>query len=247
MNLIFIMAMFVLCVPYINRKKFIAKLSVILITFVSVVLLHSRSGFILYGISIFWFLISKVQKRDRHIVYSLLAIIFVFILLLYSKQLWGIFLDKIIYGNISSNSFRITLISASYKEAITNSPIWGMGIKKYYRDGYPLGSHSTYVGFFYKTGIIGVVLGIYIFFKANWNILKNAGNSIEFKSVLMFLVSFIVLFAIEDVDGANWSIVVYFSMLSLVGKSCFERKKLSRYFKSSESNIAFKKTSEETN
>ena len=234
MNLIFIMEMFVLSVPYINSKGFISKLSILLITFISVVLLHSRSGFVLYGISVLWFLICNVPKRYRRAVNILLIIIALAILVLFSKQIWSIFINKIIFGNISSNNFRITLITASYKEALDQSPIWGMGIKEYYSEGYPLGSHSTYVGFFYKTGIIGVILGLYIFFKANFDMLNNASRSIHFKPIVMFLLSFIVLFAIEDVDGTNWSIIIYFTMLVLVGKFYFKSKKVRGYSKNLE-------------
>lgn len=248
MNLIFIMEMFVLSVPYIKTKGFISKLSILLITLISVILLHSRSGFVLYGISAAWYLICNVPKKYRRIVYAFLAIIALTVFVLLSKQLWNIFLNKIIYGNISSNNFRITLITESFNEAFSNSPIWGMGIKKFYSDGYPLGSHSTYMGFFYKTGIIGVILGLYIFFKANYDMFKSASGSVRFKPIAMFLLSFIVLFAIEDVDGTNWSIVVYFTMLVLVGKFYVKNKTVSKQSRSLANNkVSIGRISEELN
>lgn len=69
---------------------------------------------------------------------------------IYAK-LQGVFLSR-----AESNSMRFMLYKKSFERMLVNNPLLGMGIKDLYKDTiYPYGSHSSYVGYFYKTGLIG--------------------------------------------------------------------------------------------
>lgn len=216
MNLFYLMLNTTLVLPYLRRKKLWMQLVMLGIATFEVFLINSRAGMILFTLSLaFSFLELFTSARYRKALFFLAIMLVLAAIIAIFPMLWQLFLDKIIYGNTSSTGFRISILTESIREAWQKSPIWGMGIKRYFAEGYPLGSHSTYVGFFYKTGFIGLVLGLFIFFKANFQVLRHIFSKARVRLVAMFLLSFVVLFAIEDVDGTNWSSILYFSSLAL--------------------------------
>ena len=74
-----------------------------------------------------------------------------------------------------SNATRGNIYSASIEKAFAESPLIGMGIKDLSPyDLIPYGSHSTYVGFFYKTGIIGLIIGTVLVLYLNYEIYKQS-------------------------------------------------------------------------
>jgi len=216
MNLIFIMLMIALGIPYLKTKSIVYQFTIIFITVLSVILIHSRSGFVLFGISMIYCYFKLLPKKYKKMVKYIAIALGIIMILLFFRQIWQIFMSKIIMGNESSNNFRILLLRTSLEETWSKSPIWGMGIKRYLYVGFPLGSHSTYVGFFYKTGFIGLILGVYVFAKTNIRAIANIKQNYYIQTILLFLISFVVLFAIEDVDGANWCIILYFSTLAFL-------------------------------
>lgn len=216
MNLIYIMLMMALAIPYIKTKRKIYQLLIILIASISVIIINSRSGFVLFGISMIYCYFELVPKKYKKILIVLAITLGIITIMFLLRQIWQIFMSEIIMGNESSNNFRILLLRTSIEEAWSKSPVWGMGIKRYLIEGYPLGSHSTYIGFFYKTGFIGIIMGIYVFAKTNIRVFKCVKNNNYIKTILFFLISFITLFGIEDVDGANWCIILYFSSLAFL-------------------------------
>ena len=156
-----------------------------------------------------------------------IGIFLIGVLTIFWDSIINFIFDVIIYGNLSSNNLRIEIIITSIRRTLAESPLWGLGIKEYLYDGFPLGSHSTYVGFFYKTGIIGLIIGITIFVVANYRVVKHGRKGIKIE-LYFFLFSLIILFAIEDVDGTNWSIFLYFSMLALLSRKISEKSKSTR-------------------
>lgn len=217
-NLFFIMLMFSLSVLYLKTCSKCVNLLMICVVVISVAVINSRSGFVLFGVGLLMYFVFKVPQKYFKICLLLLVFIGLVFLCLFFDKIINLFISKILFGNISSNSYRWLLIKTSFNEALSNSPIWGLGIKRYLDEGYPLGSHSSYVGFFYKTGLIGFLLGVYIFIKANKQCFKNIIHSNGCKPVVVFFMCFVVLFAIEDVDGTNWSIILYFSSLAMLAK-----------------------------
>lgn len=197
---------------------------VVLMSAFEVFLIHSRSGVVLFTASIIFCYFELLSKKYKKQIIAIGILIGGIIILFGFSHLYNVFVYKIINGNESSNGARILLLGTSVNEVWKMSPIWGMGIKRFLHEGYPLGSHSTYVGFFYKTGFLGLIIGAYIFIESNCFILKRIRKSHYIKSISLFIVSLIVLFALEDVDGANWCIIVYFTLLitiaNTVGMRC---------------------------
>lgn len=217
MNLFFIMLMTMLVFPYLKKKRWGFKMFIIAIASFSTLLIHSRSGYILFFLPLLYMYYGLIEKKYRKIIMIIGLVMVGLLFFLKFDDVYALFLNKILNGNTSSNGFRILLLTTSWNEVVDKSPVIGMGIKRYLYDGYPLGSHSTYVGFFYKTGIIGLLIGGYIFAKTNIRAIRNIRIS-NCKSVMLFILCFLILFAIEDVDGANWSIMLYFSSLAMICK-----------------------------
>lgn len=113
----------------------------------------------------------------------------------------------------NSTSMRSTIYKTSITKTINQSMLIGIGVKDLI-SGYPLGSHNTYIGIFYKTGVIGSIFfiwGLYGLVHRAWNIKKQTGDYLSFFSKLLFWMMLVT----EDLDGANWLIVTFFILEAL--------------------------------
>ena len=226
------MTVFLVIIMFIGSMQFMRKSTgfsiwIILASIFCILIIHSRSGYVMFFLSLGWYLFSKIPKNKKNIAMLVIGIFLIGVLTIFWDSIINFIFDVIIYGNLSSNNLRIEIIITSIRRTLAESPLWGLGIKEYLYDGFPLGSHSTYVGFFYKTGIIGLIIGITIFVVANYRVVKHGRKGIKIE-LYFFLFSLIILFAIEDVDGTNWSIFLYFSMLALLSRKISEKSKSTR-------------------
>lgn len=125
-------------------------------------------------------------------------------------------IDRLLNMREGSNSTRMTIYKESLM-AFISKPFWGCGIKNIGSTGLPLGSHSTYIGFLFKTGIIGtlvILTGFFIQIKGLLEKLKK-GCYCEKLSIIFMLLIF--AFAIlEDIDGVDWLICLFFSLLGII-------------------------------
>lgn len=121
-------------------------------------------------------------------------------------------INSVFYGRIDSNSTRLNLYRNSVNEALTINPLFGLGIKNVESNaGIPLGSHSTYIGFLYRTGIVGslIMVAALIVYCARK---CSKGGGWTFMSIV-WLLGFGAFIAIEDIDGLNW--VLFYSFIFL--------------------------------
>lgn len=115
-----------------------------------------------------------------------------------------------------SNNMRSSIYAMSWKRMISESPIIGKGIKDYLgNSGYPYGSHSTYLGSFYKAGLVGGIVYIASILTLLIKIFSvkctNNMDILKKYSIVMIL----ALLFVEDIDGANWSIYISYFMFGL--------------------------------
>lgn len=223
---LFVILQLPLAIVYVQKYKSLVKQIIFLIlSVVPVVATLSRMGMFLAIVELlvaFWYVLNRAhisnnQKRNLKV----LVILFVILL-------GGIFSDEIIAGvkaliylRKGSSSARSNIYLTSISMTVEKSPLIGMGIKEMLGN-YPLGSHCTYIGIFYKTGVIGVIVwGLGLF-----NVVKQLFISGYIKSGLyygkfVFWSSIIFLFYLftEDLDGANWLIVMFFVCMSLYTKT----------------------------
>lgn len=127
----------------------------------------------------------------------------------------GAVLQRILLYRGGSTITRSIIYGESIGKMLSQSPVWGCGIKAIIPElGYPYGSHSTYLGMFYKAGILGGTIYLIATLGAVIGIIRRKENS-RFDILMSF--TFLALFAfavLEDIDGANWNIVMFMSLLA---------------------------------
>ena len=126
-------------------------------------------------------------------------------------------IDSVFLARTESNSMRFTIYEKSLEKMIEYNPVIGMGIKDLYGGSiYPYGSHSSYIGYFYKTGIFGGCLYLlsiilYLYKIAKWKKRTMPDNVYFISAIALF-----VWMVLEDLDGTNWSICYAYIMLGII-------------------------------
>lgn len=160
--------------------------------------------------AVMWFTTFPVfdhSGKTRLVVATVLVGATVLVLVACWPEIMGAF-NSLLYGRVDSNATRGFLYEQSIAMAFDDSPVVGMGIKNLTDSGaIPYGSHSTYVGLFYRTGFLGIALFAAATFACLGEIVKS-GNCRLID--LAWLFSALLFVAFEDVDGVNWVLPVLF-------------------------------------
>lgn len=132
--------------------------------------------------------------------------------------------EKVLSYRAGSTSTRMAIYRLSLEKMLSESPLLGCGIKAMIPGwDYPYGSHSTYIGMFYKTGLVGGTLYLLATLVIVVEIIRRKETT-SFDILISF--TFLALFAfavLEDLDGANWNIVIFMSLMAmLLKKPCQE-------------------------
>lgn len=199
---------------YVQQKKGkIFQLVFLILSMLPPILTNSRMGIILVAIcfiAIFPQITSTNSKTK--ILFILYFGMILTILIFFFHQDLITKITKIITSRQDSTSMRSLIYKTSIEKTLTQSPFIGSGIKEYFND-YPLGSHSTFIGIFYKTGIIGSLIALVGFIRIYKKIL-----SIKIKDNIQYSISFLcllIMLCIEDLDGANWLIILFFITIGI--------------------------------
>ncbi len=201
------------------ENKWLGRL-VIVVGTLPIISTYSRSGYFIIMLGLLLFALAHVMSRLSIVVRG-----FVYCFVITTAILCIFYTNTIDYISMiflevynareGSNDSRTYLMAESIRVAMDRSPLIGMGIKTVSELGYPLGSHSTFVGFIYKTGIVGFIIGTAMFIVISVKLLflkiGGLGNLVKY---FMFVLPIIFLF--EDLDGSNWLIVLYFVFLALL-------------------------------
>lgn len=219
---LFYMMFFPFGINYIlNYRKGNRKSIYIVASFIPIILTLSRSGYVVVLLSsILGLIYLMIRKMNiNKIAMVIIIAMSVSIFLIYYYDLINIIPEKInelINGRPGSTSTRKYLYEESIRLTTMHSPIWGLAIKQMSIMGYPLGSHSTYIGLYYKTGIIGAMMAIMGLFTANINILRSKIKTEQYRLICIYIVMLLLMFIFEDIDGSNWSIVCYLSIIAVM-------------------------------
>lgn len=122
--------------------------------------------------------------------------------------------EAIFNARPGSNADRLRIYTETANKISETSWLIGAGVKEMNPAGvYPLGSHCTYLGLIYKAGILGTICVAIGFILTIITLAKKSIRSkdlfaIMFCAMLAFLLLF---FVVEDIDGANWLIVMVFT------------------------------------
>lgn len=212
-------------------KNTVMKLIFTLGLFVIIYTTNSRTGLVLFGIILISYLIFGTKtkmycfvRRNKKTLIFLLVSMLVFVLPIIVRPV-AIKINKLFTMREGSNSMRMFIYKISLVRMMDENPIFGIGVKDLLENyGYPYGSHSTYIGVFYKAGILGGM--VYLLSIINMSI-----KTIKFKTndymQLVFKISIIcllMLMCLEDVDGTNWAIVLTYILLSQIERNRNDEK-----------------------
>lgn len=165
------------------------------------------------------FVNSKISVNAKSIILILAVVACLLFLVFKNEVIYG-YVEKLFAMREGSNSMRMYIYTQSTLIAWNKSPLIGIGIKEMIGD-YPLGSHSTYIGVFYKTGILGslfFIMGLFSMIKSQYKNARKSKHSFArffFVSIIIFL---FMLFT-EDLDGVEWLAVLFFVIEALILKS----------------------------
>lgn len=188
----------------------------------------SRSGIILGCImvlnGILYIRASLPRRRiSNGIIVSIICFLFLSCFILFAKIFISKF-DFIFNSRSGSNNERFSMYRYSIIKMLDESPLIGCGIKEtipQFGEYIPLGSHSTYIGVLFKTGVVGFIL----FFTALLLIIKLIMANNGFSPYLyIFIAILIVYFVFEDIDGANWLLALLFGVAGCLSGNIVENR-----------------------
>lgn len=172
----------------------------------------SRSGIlIVFALTLFISIYDNMKRRSFYVLAIGLVVVTIIILypsIDYISSLYTSILD----ARSGSTGARSDLYEESIQKTLTLSPIFGMGIKDMFRGVIPFGSHSTYIGVFYRTGFLGLLVFMTAIGRTFFQIIKirNVGFIIP-----LYFVGLLVFMALEDIDGVNWLLVLFFASIAI--------------------------------
>lgn len=127
----------------------------------------------------------------------------------------SVLVEKLLGMREGSNGTRSLIYEYTWNSAM-ESPIIGKGIKDMTPMGYPYGSHCSYLGFFYKTGILGTALIFAIIIGILYVIWMTKKNTLRYYAHAICPTVFFLFMFFEDVDGANWLLCLLLALLGLL-------------------------------
>ena len=197
----------------IKEKNRLFKFIFLTLSILPVFFSDSRLGIVLCIIN-YLYVLPKLLEKEKFKKFILITIFFLLgiIILLFKWNDMYHYLYNLIYSRQDSTSMRTLIYETSINKVIDNSILIGCGIKTM-MSGYPLGSHSTIIGTFYKTGVLGTIFMIWGFCSLLSSIIKRERHGSK-----IYLLSFLCLLgmlAMEDLDGANWSCILFFMLISI--------------------------------
>ncbi|HEO3315722.1 TPA: O-antigen ligase family protein [Streptococcus agalactiae] len=196
---------------------------VLLFTFILPIGSGSRAGIVAILAQMFILLLNTVVVKKKTIKFLLyiLPFLLVIVMMLYFDNLLSIYY-RIINLRSGSSESRFSLYKDTVNIVINSSLLFGEGVKELWLNSdLPLGSHSTYIGYFYKSGLLGlmnIVPGLLLIFT---NIGRKAKQSAFYYEIVGTLITLFSFFALEDLDGANWLIVFIFTVLGILENKDF--------------------------
>lgn len=139
-------------------------------------------------------------------------------------------LNEVYLARSASNSARYFIQSFSLKLMYETSPIFGLGIKprvdELFQGHFPVGSHSTYIGYYVKNGLLGGSLILFfflsLFLKSLRVVVQERLNRHKFILNILFIEILIILF-FEDIDAYELNALLFGFLIAYV-KGTFSGK-----------------------
>lgn len=182
---------------------------------------NSRTGVVLYLLLLMAYALFEFQtgffrlyRRQKYLLFFFALLGVLAVVLLCSGKIAQI-VGSILNKREGSNNMRVLIYTQSITTMLEHSPVIGIGIKDMLGE-YPLGSHSTYIGVFYKAGILGGLIYLCAIIYMAIKIILGKDMNRHAVTAKICLAAALLLMALEDVDGANWCICVFYILLALL-------------------------------
>ena len=227
-----------LALRYLTGKPLLS-LGLTLILFPVVSATNSRTGLVLmavlflaYAVFVLQQIFFRIFRKYRPHTVILCGLLAVVVGIAAFNMAMGI-LQKFISLRAGSNNMRIFIYTESISQMLRESPLIGIGIKDllaFQADGYAmqyyaLGSHSTYLGMFYKIGFVGGTLYLLSLVAVFVPILKSRDKDNRFLMLKICVIGTALMMLLEDIDGSNWSICLFYLLLAFLRNPKWEEKK----------------------
>lgn len=206
------------------RGKLLFSLPLTAVLFLVVKATNSRTGLILYLLLFLAYFLFETQKQffklykeGKYALFAL-AILAVLVVVAAASSYIAKIIESIMEMREGSNSMRSMIYTQSLSIMWKESPVIGIGIKDMLGD-YPLGSHSTYIGVFYKAGILGGLVYMVSILCKTGQTLLGKDRSRHIMTLKICALCALLMMAFEDIDGANWCICIFFALLGLLANN----------------------------
>lgn len=181
---------------------------------------NSRSGVIAFIVVLALIIITdktlfNFVKRYKSLLVIIMLLALACSILMFKDKIM-LTINDILSRRLGSTNMRESIYNGSLKKVMQDDPIMGLAVKDLFPGTvYPYGSHSTYIGVIYKTGITGALIYFASYIYIIVKIIKSTNKS-AFKLLLAGCT--VVIFAIisvEDIDGNALMFCLFNIILSL--------------------------------
>lgn len=225
-----ILAPLVVLFGQLDKKRLTLAFAVIVAGYFAVMETHSRIGLLVAGavcVVSLAYLLARVDAISEPVKVTLfLGVAACFLFAIVGADSIANYLDGLLNSRQGSNTARFSIYRESLAAVFTQSPLIGIGVKYDMPSGFPYGSHCTYIGVLYKTGIIGFAFflaGLYGVFAGIYRTLKYCGWA---KTLLLVPLLYLAFLTFGDIDGTDWGICLAFSVWGLLSNPSFFRSLL---------------------
>lgn len=150
------------------------------------------------------FIYIRLNVNNYKIYLILLVLASAVVVFAFNSKIIELF-NKIFLMRENSNVRRFELYQLSISKAIDFNPILGCGIKVEYSHNVPYGSHSTFVGLFYKLGFVGCLISTVFVYELIKSIIKTKNYNL-----FAYFIALLIIIIFEDMDGTNWLVLFVF-------------------------------------
>lgn len=200
-----------------RKRNFLGVILYYVFSFLPVYFAFSRNGYVLYFailcLCLLVVFIYTFKKQEAYTLCVMGAGVVVGCIPVLYKIVTEI-LDMLLSMRGGSSASRGAIYTASV-QAFCESPLLGRGIKELNESALPLGSHCSYIGYLYKTGILGTVCIMIVFVCIAMSVWKNK-KGIYHKLMCIFLYGMLAYCIFEDLDGANWQVCLFFAVAGIL-------------------------------
>lgn len=183
---------------------------------------YSRMGILVNGMMAFaavnYFILKNgVRPKRLMVIYGILFLLLLVCIAIKMDEIMAL-IYNILHVRPGSNSDRMRIYTETVNRISETSWIVGAGIKEMNSAGaYPLGSHCTYLGIIFKSGILGGICFTAGLAGTIVNAVKKTARSHDLFDILMLVMLILVMVfcILEDIDGADWLLVMTMGVITV--------------------------------